>query len=163
MVSYENFYTGSVSSLSPKYGDFVGYRIPASEFAMTTDARTANQVKAASNSLNTGAKLVELSMMSPEVFEAIPEQHLTELNRLTKLVGAKPSVHGILTEPSGYTKEGWSEINREAAEKQIMLAVERAHKIDPEGNIPITFHGDSRRGGNRRSLGGGNDEYLGYY
>jgi len=148
-MATEAFYSGGYSSLNPKFGEkdfFTDYRMPASTISVTSDGRTANQVKAVSNALNTGIKNVEISMLTPDVFESIPEQHLVELNRQLKLTGAKASAHGILVDPSGYSNQGMSESNRENAERQMMLAVERIQKVDPTGNIPITFHSSNMPG-----------------
>ncbi len=141
MASTESFYPGSSYSLEPNYGDnFVGYRVPFKSIGITTDARTANQVKDVSNKLNMGLKHVELSFLTPEVFESIPKQHTKEIQRVLKLTGAEASVHGPLVDPSGYTQQGWSESMREAAERKMELAIERSHELDPKGNIPVTFH-----------------------
>ena len=136
-----DLYQGGYSSLKPQYGDiFTGYRINPSTFGMTTDPRTANIIQDASNKLNTGAKHIELSAVSPEVFESIPNQQLKELNRLAKLTGVTVSVHGPIVEPSGLTREGFSNANREMVERQMNSAVERGYLVDPNGNVPITFH-----------------------
>ncbi|MCX6747259.1 MAG: TIM barrel protein [Candidatus Pacearchaeota archaeon] len=136
-----DIYQGGYSALTPHYGDvFIGYRINPKTLGMTTDPRTANIIQDASIKLNTGAKHIELSAVSPEVFESIPQQQLKEMNRLSKLTGVDVSVHGPIVEPSGLTREGFSESNREAAERQMFSAVERSHDVNPEGNIPVTFH-----------------------
>ena len=88
MVNYENFYDGADYGLDPDHGeDFLGfsYRFPAEQFGLPTDPRTANQIKAVSDKLATGAKTIEFSGVTPSVFENIPKQHLTEANRLKKL------------------------------------------------------------------------------
>jgi hypothetical protein len=139
-MAYEFVYPGGSDSLEPSYGNFIGYRSPASSFAITTDPRTANQVKEVSDKLNMGLKQIEVEGVSPEVLESIPEQHLDEIKRLTKLTGAKASLHGPVVEPSGFTKQGWSEENRAGVERQMQSAVERGHKLDPNGNMPVTFH-----------------------
>ncbi|MCL5018389.1 MAG: TIM barrel protein [Candidatus Pacearchaeota archaeon] len=137
----KNIYQGGYSSLSPKYGDvFTGYRINPSSFGLTTDPRNANVLQDVSSKLSSGAKHIEMSAVSPEVFESIPDQQLKELNRLSKLTGVDISVHGPIVEPSGMTDHGFSETQRAAAERQIMSAIERGHKVNPDGNIPITFH-----------------------
>jgi hypothetical protein len=140
MVSYETFYQGSPYTLEPNYGEFTGYRTNFNTLSLTTDGRTANMLKSATGHLNTGIKNIEFSAVSPEIFESVPKQHLKEINRLLKITGAEASVHGPLVEASGAGKEGWSETNREAAERQMKLAVQRSHEIDPKGNIPVTFH-----------------------
>jgi sugar phosphate isomerase/epimerase len=145
----ESFYEGTpyslepgYSSLSKNYGDlFIGYSSPLKSLSMATDPRTANQIQEVSTKLNPGGKAIEMSMVSPEIFEAIPDQHLTEINRLSKVVGAEISFHaGTIVEPSGITKQGYDEEFRKQAERQALQAVERGHKLNPDGNIPIVFH-----------------------
>ncbi len=136
-----NIYQGGYSSLSPQYGSIFGnYRINPATFGMTTDPRTANILKDASTKFNTGMKHIEISAVTPEVFESIPDQHLKEMNRLAKLTGATVSVHGPIVEPSGMTKEGFSDSTREAVERQMISAVKRSHLVNPDGSIPVTFH-----------------------
>ena len=101
----------------------VGYRLPASAFGMATDPRTANQLKAVADKLSTGTKIVELSPVQANVLEAIPDQHLEELNRLKKLAGAELTLHGPLVEPTGISREGWDEAKRLQAERQMWSAV----------------------------------------
>ncbi len=137
-----SIYQGGYSSLKPNYGNvFTHYRVNASTFGLTTDPRTANVVQDASTKLSTGVKHMEISAIQPEVFESIPKQQLKELNRLSKLTGVDVSVHGPIVEASGLTqREGFTEANRKAAERQMTSAVERSHEINPQGNIPVTFH-----------------------
>jgi hypothetical protein len=136
-----DIYQGGYSSFKPTYGDvFTGYRINPASLGMTTDPRTANIIKDASTKLNTGAKHIELSAVSPEVFESIPNEQLKEMNRLSKLTGTTVSVHGPAVEPSGMGKDGFSDSNRIAAERQMISAIERSHLVSPNGSIPVTFH-----------------------
>jgi sugar phosphate isomerase/epimerase len=135
-----NIYQGGYSSLSPSYGIFTGYRAPSKGLGLATDPRTANILKDASTKLSTGAKTIEISTVSPAVLESVPEPHLKEVNRLSKLTGVDITVHGPLVEPSGMTQQGFTESNREAAERQMSLAVERSHEMNPKGNFPVTFH-----------------------
>mgnify|MGYP001601633584 FL=1 len=136
------FYPGGNYGFSEDYGEFLGmsYRTPASNIGQATDPRTANQIKAISEKINTGGKVVEMSAVQPNVFEAIPNQHLEELNRLRKITGTEITIHGPLVEPTGVSRQGWNESQREQAERQMFSAVQRAHKVDPKGNIVVTFH-----------------------
>jgi len=136
-----DIYQGGYSSFKPTYGDvFTGYRINPASLGLTTDPRTANIIKDASSKLNTGAKHIELSAVTPEVFESIPNEQLKEVNRLSKLIGTTVSVHGPIVELSGMGKDGFSESNRIGAERQMLSAVERSHIVNPTGNVPVTFH-----------------------
>jgi sugar phosphate isomerase/epimerase len=136
-----DMYQGGYSSLKPSYGDvFTGYRANAGSLGLTTDPRNANVLQEASSKLATGVKHMEISAVQPDVFESIPKQQLKELNRLSKLTGVDISVHGPIIEASGLTKDGFTEANRTAAERQMLSAVEKSHEINPNGNIPVTFH-----------------------
>lgn len=141
-----NFYAGADYGLDPGYADEFSlgmsaeYPMPASQLAVTTDPRTANQLKEVSDKLSTGAKTIEVVGVSAEVLESIPQQHLDEINKLKKITGIDLTFHGPVIEPSGITRYGLGEGNRQQAENQMWSAVERAHKLDPEGNIVVTFH-----------------------
>ncbi len=136
-----DLYQGGYDSLDSGYGDiFTGYRTSVQDIGVTTDARTANILKEFSEKIAPGQKVIELSMVMPEVFESIPKQHLKEVNRMSKLTGVDVSVHGPIVEASGLSKEGFSEVNREAAKRQMVLAVEKAHEVNPDGTSPVTFH-----------------------
>ena len=54
------------------------------------------------------------------------------------------SVHAPIVEPSGISKQGFSEDNRKAAERQMFSAVERSHEINPKGNVNVTFHSSAQ-------------------
>ncbi|MCH7568096.1 MAG: hypothetical protein IIA87_01625 [Nanoarchaeota archaeon] len=143
MVSYENFYAGADYGLDSDYGESFlgfGYRFPTEQFGIPTDPRTANQIKAVSDKLSTGAKTIEVSGVTPQVLENIPKQHLKEINRLKKLTGVNLTFHGPLIEPTGVGRDNWTEEQREFAERQMWSALERSHELEPDGNIVVTFH-----------------------
>jgi len=145
-MSTEVFYSGGKYPLSSGYSDYNDYaigmqtRYSAFSFGIPTDPRTANQLKAVADKFATGAKTIEVSGVQAGQFESMPNQHLKEINRLKKLVGADLTFHGPIIEPTGVTKQGWDPSQRQQAERQMWSAVERAHELDPEGNIVITFH-----------------------
>lgn len=155
MVNYsENLYLGADYGLDPDYGkEFsadVSYKVKPGTFGYPSDPTTANQLNAVSKKLNTGAKVVEVSGVNimggggaGGLLEKIPKQHFTEINRLKKLVGTDLTFHGPLVEASGYGEGGWSESNRQNAERQLWGAVERAHDLDPDGNVIVTLHSTS--------------------
>jgi sugar phosphate isomerase/epimerase len=137
----DNIYQGGYSSLKPSYGDiFTGYHISAGEFGLTTDPRIANVLQEVSSKLSTGVKHIEVEGLQPDVFESMPNDQLKEVARLAKLTGIKVSLHGPLVEASGFSKDGYSDTNRKAAEIQMMSAIERAHDLNPDGSSPVTFH-----------------------
>lgn len=140
-TNYEFFYEGTPYSLEPGYGElFLGYRMSPAEVGAPTSIQTANQITEVSNLLNQGIKTIELQPIQPEVFEQIPKQHFKEIVRLKKLTGAETTLHAPMVEPSGFTKEGWTEYNREAAERQLKEVIKKAHQLSPDGNIPVTIH-----------------------
>jgi len=140
-MAYEFFYPGASYPLEPSYGElFTGYHVPFSEIGAPTSIQTANQIQEVTNLLSQGGKTIELQPIQPEVFDAIPKQHFKEINRLTKLTGTETTVHAPMIDPSGFTKEGWSEAERQEAERQLKSVVERSHELSPDGNIPITIH-----------------------
>jgi len=138
--NYEFFYQGTPSSLDNEYGNFTGYRMAHENIGSPTSIQTANQIREVSNLLNQGIKTVELQPISPEVFDQVPKQHFKEVNRLKKLTGAETTIHAPLVEPSGFTKEGWNEANREQTERHLKQVIEKAHILSPEGNMPVTVH-----------------------
>src|SRR4030043_1752946 len=136
-----SIYQGGYSSLSPRYGDvFTGYRINPGSIGTTTDPRTANVIQDVSTKLNMGIKQIEIAAVSPEIFDAIPKQQLKEINRLSKLTGIDISMHGPVVDSSGITQQGFSELNRESSERKISDVLIRSHELNPNGNIPVTFH-----------------------
>jgi len=140
-MAYEYFYEGTPSSLEPyKDAIYTGANVPAGVLGAPTSVQTANQITEVSNLLNTGMKTIELSTISPEVFEMIPKQHLKEINRLSGITNADITLHAPLIEPSGFTQQGWNEQNRELAERQLKDTVLRAYEVSPEKPIPVTIH-----------------------
>src|SRR3989344_4312425 len=145
-VNKASFYAGADYGLDPNYQDEFstgfgyGEGVSASQVGLTTDARTANQLKEISRVIGTGVKTIEMQGVSPEVLDAIPKQHFKEINRLKKLAGIDLTFHGPIVEPTGITRNGWDPSQRAQAERQMWSAVERSHKLDPKGNVVVTFH-----------------------
>jgi sugar phosphate isomerase/epimerase len=142
-------YAGGKSSLDPP----TGYRIGAGEFGLTTDPRTANILKEVSSKLSTGVKQVELALVSPQIFESVPNEQLKEINRLSKLTGINVSVHAPVVDPSGFANREFNEDNRKAIERQMIQAIERSHEINPDGSSPVTFHSSQELPGQIKQKG----------
>ncbi len=154
----ENVYQGGYSTLDPNKAyssNFTGYKSSAGSIGLATDYRTANILKDASTKLSTGIKQIELSTIQQEIFDSIPKQHLTEMKQLAKLTGVEVSLHAPLTEPSGMSQQGgFSELNRELSERKITDALIRSHELNPDGNIPVTFHSSNQLPGSEwKTLG----------
>ncbi len=154
MANYsENFYHGTDYGLDPDYGKEFStsvssfYRFPASTFGFPSDPTSANQLQKVSDKLSTGAKTIEVSGVNimggggpGGLVEKIPRQHFKEINRLKKLTGVDLTFHGPLIEPTGVGQGNWSPEQRAQAERQMWNAVERAHELEPKGNVVVTFH-----------------------
>ncbi len=124
-----------------EYGPTIAPYVPPTAMALTTNAQMANQLKATSDSINTGAKTVEVQLTFANIEKAIPNQHLDEINRLRKLTGVDLTVHGPMLEPTGVTDRGeWDPMMRQQTEDQMWNALKRAAKVDERGNVVVTFH-----------------------
>ena len=139
--SLESIYGGGYSSLDSTYGNlFTGYRMSAGEIGAPTKPDTANQIQAIGSLLNQGIIPVEIQVLSPEVFDQIPKQHFKEIKQEAKLAGSELSMHAPLIEPSGITDRGWSEADRELAERQLSDVVEKSMDLTDKGGMTITIH-----------------------
>ena len=139
----ESIYQGGYSTLDPNKAysnSFTGYRTNVSSLGITTNPATANQIKEVSDKLSGGLKNIEVEFLSPEIFDSIPKQQLTEIKQLSKLLGSEVSVHAPVIDTVGMTREGYSEVNRELAERRVTDALLRSHELNPDGNIPVNFH-----------------------
>lgn len=121
-------------------------KIAFSKLGAPTSPQTANQIEQLGGLLNQGMENVEIGTIQPEVFDQIPKQHFDELRRLAKLSDAKLSVHAPITgvDIAGFSEKGaWSETERKQTEEQVKSFMERAHQLDPEGNIPVVVHSNA--------------------
>ena len=140
MESTESFYSGQDTPFSPEYHSPMLPNTYFSDLGTSQDARTANQLKETSKHLNTGMRTFEVAGHSPEVFDAMPQDHMKEINRMAKLTGTEATMHAPMIDPTGITQHGWDQLNQETAERQLWSAIERSHDLDPEGNINVTMH-----------------------
>jgi len=142
MAEYKisKLYSGAPSYLEPSENS--NYKIPTGTFGLTTDPRTANILKEVSDKLSTGVKHIEIEAITPQIFNEIPQQHLKEVNRLSKLTGVDISVHGPVSDmhTAGITQQGFSKLDREASERIVINTLERSHELNPQGNVPVNFH-----------------------
>ncbi len=107
----------------------------------STNPQTANQLGELGMRLNEGVKNVEIGALSQDVFDSIPSQHMDEMRRLAELTGSKLSVHApAQSDPAGFSQQGWSEHQRKMSEQEFKDVIERAHQLDPDGNIPVNIH-----------------------
>src|SRR3989339_6635 len=153
--NYTTEYQGGFSTFKSNYGDiFTGYTTSAGSMGMTTDPRSANVLQEASGKLAMGVKHIEIAQVSPEVFESIPVGYLKEVNRLAKLTGTEMTLHAPVMEASGIGQHGFDELQRQAVERTMNLAIERAHELNPDGSAPVTFHSSAQAPGSQwKTLG----------
>jgi hypothetical protein len=142
MTNYEikDIYQSSSSFFKDNPNNSNNYKTNFRTFGLTSDPRTANIIKDVSQKLNTGVKHIEISAVTPEIFESVPNEQLKEIKRLSELTGVDISLHGPIVEPSGISQGGYSESSRLASERQMLSSIERAHELKPNGNIVVTFH-----------------------
>ena len=131
-----NIYQGGYSTLQPPEGSYGA----AGVIGLTTDIRSANILQEVSTKLSAGVKYIDVTAVSPEVFDSMPKQQLKEVNRLAKLTGIDIGMHGPVIGVAGMTQQGFSESDRENAERKVAEALIRGHELKPDGNILINFH-----------------------
>jgi len=150
MTNYDNFYSGTASTFEKEYSDVFPSYTSLKRIGGQTFPQTANQIEEVNKLLNQGMKTVELTTLSPDIFESIPREHFKEINRLSKLTGNETTLHAPIIDPSGFTDQGWNPSAREEAERRLKDAVIRSHELNPEGNIPVTIHASSLPAGEMR-------------
>ncbi|MBS3135239.1 sugar phosphate isomerase/epimerase [Candidatus Woesearchaeota archaeon] len=105
----------------------------------TTSPQTANQIQEASSRLNAGVKHIELELISPELFDAVPKQHFEEMKRMSELTGANINIHApAQMDLAGFSKEGWSETERMKVEESMKHMLDRG--ADLGKNTVVNFH-----------------------
>jgi hypothetical protein len=144
MTNYEGIYEGSDFVL-PKYSA-LGYTSSLSSLGMSTDPRTANQLKELNIKMNPGMKHIEVGGIQGAVMESIPDQHLDEIRRLSELTGMTTSMHAPIVEASGFGEKGYEETNRVGAEQQLESAMLRSYKLKTKKgeNVSVTVHTTSQ-------------------
>jgi sugar phosphate isomerase/epimerase len=125
-----------------KYFDSMdgSYSLSFGEQGIPTSPMTPVQIQELAKTLNMGVKNVEVGTISPENFETIPKQHFDEMRRLAKLSDAKISLHAPLFDMAGFTQQGWKEEDRKDSEVYFKEILDKAHRLDPDGNIPVVVH-----------------------
>jgi len=117
------------------------YPIMAGSLGMTTKPDTANVLQSVNTAISSGAKNVDVTAVMPEVFDSMPQPHLKEVNRMAKLSGIDVSMHGPVIDVSGIDpRSGFSEAEREVAERKVAETLLRSHDLNPKGNILVNFH-----------------------
>jgi len=140
-MNYESFYPGYRTTSPSYYTPPSPYNTSIGNLGISMDPRSANQLGELNLRLNPGVKTIEIQGTFANVLESIPDQHLDEMRRLGELTGVDRTLHGPLLNASGVEQQGgFTEENRLGVEKQMESALLRAHKLDPKGNIPVTFH-----------------------
>ncbi len=139
----ENVYQGGYNTLDPNKAysnSFTGYRASVGSLGLTTNPNTVHQLKEVSDKLSSGLKNVEIELIFPNITDAIPKQHFTEMRQLSKLVGGELSVHGPVIDTTGMSREGYSELNRQLSERRITDTLLKSHELNPDGTLTVNFH-----------------------
>ena len=128
--------------ISKSYGElFTGYKIDFSRLGAPTSVQTHQQLMEVENRLKEGVRVVEMGLLQPRDFEQIPKQHFREINALAKLAGAEVTMHAPILDPAGFLENSWGgETVREEAERYMKTVIDKAHELNPKGNVPVTFH-----------------------
>lgn len=141
MTEYKKDYFGNILPFKSDYsGNLDSTYVPQYAISASTSPQTANQIAEATSRLNAGILGVDISMVNPEILEQIPKEHFKEIDRLTKLTGARATMHAPIVDLAGFTQQGWQEEARKDTERQVKFFVDRAHDLDSDGNTPINFH-----------------------
>jgi len=119
------------------------YSLSAYKLGTPLGVQSANQLADMAVRLNEGVQNIEMGTISADKFDLIPKEHFKEMKRLSEITGANVSVHAPIVDPAGFTREGWSEEQRLQNERQMKSVMDRAHLLDPKGNIPVTFHSNA--------------------
>ena len=131
----ERFHDGYRNGMGNEFSMHFG------NLSWSTNPQTANQIGELGMRMNEGVKNVEIGALSQDVFGSIPSQHMDEMRRMAKLSDVKLSLHApVQSDPAGFSQQGWNEHQRKMAEQEFMDVVDRAYKLDPDGNIPVNIH-----------------------
>ena len=132
----DNFKEDYKGSMDSKYS-FSAERVGA-----TTSVQSPNQIGELTSRLNQGLKTVEIGAMNQRLLDQVPKEHFTEMRRLNELTGSGASMHAPIQDLdlAGFTQEGWSEIERQNSKEKLKSVLDKAHILNPEGDIPVTVH-----------------------
>ena len=120
----------------------------SSYLGATTSIEPGKAMKDLVNLPASGIENVELSVIEPQKFEAIPKQLFSEARRLGKLLirdftkDGRPSpitLHSPIIEPTGFSENKWDEGTWKSAQLQLANVVEKAVVLGP--SVPVTVHG----------------------
>jgi len=135
---FKKEYSGSMDS---KYY-FTSDKIPAGKVGATASPQTPNQIGELTSRLNQGLKAVEIGAMNQRLLDQVPLEHFNEIRRLNKLTGSEASLHAPIQDLdlAGFTQQGWNEYEKKESIEKLKSAIDRAHYMDINGNIPVTVH-----------------------
>ncbi|MFH0869339.1 MAG: TIM barrel protein [archaeon] len=148
MVGYpENYY----GVMDPTYASIMANTVyPNYRFGAPTPASKALQLPEIAKLGMSGIQNVEIGVIDPQHWEAIPEKHFEEMKQLAKLqLGKKAliSVHApIQPDPGGFAENRWSEDQRQYAQEFLKDVIDKASKVqvDKDVPVPVTIHGSTQ-------------------
>ncbi len=114
----------------------------------TTSIEPGKAMKDLINLPASGIENVEISVIDPSKFEAIPREMFAEARRAGRYLikdfikEGRPtpiSLHSPLVEPTGFAENKWDEGAWKSASQQLAGVVEKAALLGP--SVPVTIHG----------------------
>jgi len=148
MVKYLESYYGA---MDPQYNSAMSASVWRNTyFGAPTPASKALQLPEIAKLGMSGIQNVEIGVIDPQHWEAIPRQHFEQMKQLAKLQLGKQSmlsVHApIQPDPGGFRENQWSEETRRFAQEFLKDVVDKAHEIQVDENVPvpITIHGSTQ-------------------
>jgi len=140
-MASEYIYGGQAYSTDPKYnfnpyGNATGAYMPFGKLGSAIDPFVANQLNEASQQLNTGIKTIEIGVIKPETFGAIPLEHFNEIRRAARIAGTDISFHAPMLDPTGITQQGWTKLHQQSSEKQLWDAIEKSALLSYDPKNP---------------------------
>ncbi len=147
-MASEYIYGGQAYSTDPNYkvnpyGRNTGATMPFSKLGSAVDPFVANQINEVSQQLNTGVKNIEMGVIKPETFGAIPEEQFNEIRRAAQIAGAEISFHAPMIDPTGITQQGWTKLHQDSSEKQLWDSIEKSAMLNKDKPTVVTIHATS--------------------
>ena len=144
-MASEYIYGGQAYSTDPKYkinpyGSVTGAYTPFSKLGSAIDPFVANQINEVSQQLNTGIKNIEIGVIKPETFGAIPLEQFNEMRRVAQIAGAEISFHAPMIDPTGITQQGWTKLHQESSEKQLWDSIQKSALLNKDKPTVVTIH-----------------------
>jgi len=148
MVNYSQNYYGS---MDPQYSSAMASSVWRNYyFGAPTPATKALQLPEIAKLGMSGIQNVEIGVLDPTHWEAIPRQHFEQMKQLAKLQLGKQgaiSVHApVQPDAGGFSENHWTEENRQFAENLFKDVIDKAQIVQTDKNVPVpvTIHASNQ-------------------